>query len=127
MLKIRGTSVRSLQLMQCLDFVQNICLWFSEEGTVYLETWNKVGDGLKVQFTDEEPKCMKRQYLLKEQNIAGSRATEPSVLPYKYKFSHKIRIQSKDDLDSDLVSDEEGQKDVLAHRALGTMYFGYPG
>jgi hypothetical protein len=38
MLKIRGSRVRSLQLMQFLDFVQDTCLWFSEEGTVNLET-----------------------------------------------------------------------------------------
>jgi hypothetical protein len=48
MLKIRGCRVRSLQLMQFLDFVQDTCLWFSEEGTVNLETWNEVGDGLRA-------------------------------------------------------------------------------
>jgi hypothetical protein len=31
MLKIRGSRVRSLQLRQFLDFVQDTCLWFSEE------------------------------------------------------------------------------------------------
>jgi hypothetical protein len=50
MLKIRGSRVRSLQLMQFLDFVQDTCLWFPEEGTVNLETWNKVGDGLRVRY-----------------------------------------------------------------------------
>jgi hypothetical protein len=47
MLKIRGSRVRWLQLMQFLDFVQDICLWFPEKGIVNLETWKKVGDRLK--------------------------------------------------------------------------------
>jgi hypothetical protein len=38
MLKIRGSRVRSLQLMQFLDFVQDTCPWFPEEGSVNLET-----------------------------------------------------------------------------------------
>jgi hypothetical protein len=48
MLKIRGSRVRLLQLMPFLDFVQDTCLWFSEELTVNLETWNNVGDRLRV-------------------------------------------------------------------------------
>jgi hypothetical protein len=44
--------------MQFLDFVQDICLWFPEEGTVNLETWKKVGDGLRVRYMAEEPECM---------------------------------------------------------------------
>jgi hypothetical protein len=48
MLKIRGSRVRTLQLMQFLDFVQDTCLWFPEGGTVNLETWNKVGDRLRA-------------------------------------------------------------------------------
>jgi hypothetical protein len=58
-----------------------------------------------------------RQYPLKEQNAVGGRATELSTPLYEDKFSHKIKIQSKDDLDSDSVSDEEGQEDALAHQA----------
>jgi hypothetical protein len=52
-----------------------------------------------------------RQYPLKEQNAVGGRATELSTPPYQDK------IQSKDDSDSDLVSDEEGQEGALAHQA----------
>jgi hypothetical protein len=68
----------------------------------------------------------KWQYPLKEQNAVGGRAAEPSAPPYEDKFSHKIKIQSKDDSDSDLVSDEEGQEDTPAQQALGTMNLGYP-
>jgi hypothetical protein len=140
-----------------------------EEGTVNLETWNKVGDGLKVCYSPEGLECMpiftvglwsmvkgclgptpsykerfsfsvfdpgcgthplqsdiqecKRQYPLKEQNAAASRAAEPSTPPYEDKFSHKVKIHSKDNLDSDSVSDEKSQ-DVPAHQALGTMHLG---
>jgi hypothetical protein len=52
-LKIRGSRVRSLQLMRFLDFVHDPFPWFPEEGTVNLETWNKVGDGLRVRYTAE--------------------------------------------------------------------------
>jgi hypothetical protein len=172
MLKIRGRRVRLLQLTQSLDFVQGTCPWFPEEGTVNLETWNKVGDRLRMQYTAEGPECMsiftfsllsmirdcleptpshkerfsslvvelgygthplqpviqkcKRQDPLQEQNAVGGGATEPSAPPYEGKFSQKIKIQSKDDSDSDSVSDEEGQGDTPAHRVLGTMHLGLP-
>jgi hypothetical protein len=58
MLKIRGNRVRSLQLMQFLDFVEDTCPWFLEEGTVNSETWNKVGDGLRVKYSLEGLECM---------------------------------------------------------------------
>jgi hypothetical protein len=44
--------------MQILDFVQYTCLWFPKEGTINLETWNKVGDKLRVQYMPEGPECM---------------------------------------------------------------------
>jgi hypothetical protein len=39
--------------MHFLDFVQDTCLWFPEEGTVNLESWSKVGDGVRVRYTGE--------------------------------------------------------------------------
>jgi hypothetical protein len=57
MLKIRGSRVRSLQFMQFLDFVQDNCLWFPEAGTVNLETWSKVGDGLRAGYVAEGLEC----------------------------------------------------------------------
>jgi hypothetical protein len=58
MLKTRKNRVKSLQLVQFLDFVQDSCLWFLEEGTVNLETWNKVGDRLREQYMAEGLECM---------------------------------------------------------------------
>jgi hypothetical protein len=62
---------------------------------------------------------------LKEQNATGGGATEPSAPPYEDKLSHKIKIQSQDDSDSDPVSDEEGQEYALVHQVLGTCIWGY--
>jgi uncharacterized membrane protein SirB2 len=45
MIKIRGSRVRLLQLMQVLDLVQDTCLWFPEEGTVNSETCNRAETG----------------------------------------------------------------------------------
>jgi hypothetical protein len=55
-----------------------------------------------------------------------SGAAESLAPPYEDKFSHRIKIQSKDDSDSDSVSDEGGQEYALAHQALGTIHFGLP-
>jgi hypothetical protein len=44
--------------MQVLDFVQDTCPWFPGEGTVNLETWNKVGDGLRACYVAEGLACM---------------------------------------------------------------------
>jgi hypothetical protein len=68
----------------------------------------------------------KRRYPLKEQNAAGGGDAESSAPPYEDKFSHKIKIQSKDDSDSDSVSDEEGEENAPAHQAQGTMHLGLP-
>jgi hypothetical protein len=63
---------------------------------------------------------------LKEQDAAVGGGAEPSAPPYENKFSHKIKIQHKDDSDFDSVSDEEDPEDTLAHQVLGTMHFGFP-
>jgi hypothetical protein len=63
---------------------------------------------------------------LKEQNAEGGGAAELSAPPYEDKFSHKIKIQSKDDSDSDSVSDEKGQEDTPAHKVTGAMSLGLP-
>jgi hypothetical protein len=45
MLKIRGSKVRLLQLIQFLDCIQNMS-WVSRGGMVDLNTWQKVGERL---------------------------------------------------------------------------------
>ena len=42
MLKGRGIHVNKLQLEKLLLFIEEVCPWFPEEGTVSLETWKKV-------------------------------------------------------------------------------------
>ena len=43
MLKGRRIHVNKLQLEKFLLFIEEVCPWFPEEGTVSLETWKKVG------------------------------------------------------------------------------------
>jgi hypothetical protein len=43
-LKTGGSKIGLLQLTQFLDYVQDACPWFPEEGTVNLDTWQKVGE-----------------------------------------------------------------------------------
>jgi hypothetical protein len=43
-----------------------------------------------------------------------------------YQPNLRIKIQSRDDSDSDSVSEEEGQEDALACQVLGTMLLGLP-
>jgi hypothetical protein len=63
---------------------------------------------------------------LKEQDPAGGGATEASAPPYEDQFSHKTKIQSKDDSDSDSVSGKDDYEDALAHQVLETMHLGLP-
>ena len=55
MLAHRGIKVRTERLSKFLIFVQEQCPWFLEEGTVYLETWTKVGDQLHLFYTLHGP------------------------------------------------------------------------
>jgi hypothetical protein len=51
MLKTRRNKVRFLQLIQFLDYVQDTCCWFPEEGTVNRDTWQKVEERLQGYYT----------------------------------------------------------------------------
>lgn len=55
MLRSRGAKVSTSQLRTFLQFVEEVCPWFPEEGTVSLETWNKVGDRIQGHFQAHGP------------------------------------------------------------------------
>lgn len=55
MLHGRGIKVTSKQLTQFFQFVQEQCLWFPEQGSVNLETWQKVGQTLQIYYTHFGP------------------------------------------------------------------------
>ena len=55
MLKGRGIHVNKLQLEKFLLFVEEVCPWFPEEGTVSLETWKKVGKQLQTYYSLHGP------------------------------------------------------------------------
>lgn len=44
------------KLERFLDFVEEVCPWFPEEGTVNLETWAKVGERLQDYYSVHGPK-----------------------------------------------------------------------
>lgn len=55
MLNKRGTKIPRGQIARFLHFVQEQCLWFPEEGTVNLETWNLVGKAIRKTYTKKGP------------------------------------------------------------------------
>lgn len=50
LLKARGAKVGKPQLERFLDFIEKICPWFPEEGTVSLKTWEEVRVRLQDHF-----------------------------------------------------------------------------
>ena len=55
MLKGRGIHVNKLQLEKFLLFIEEVCPWFPEEGTVSLETWKTVGKQLQTYYSLHGP------------------------------------------------------------------------
>jgi hypothetical protein len=149
--------------MQVLDFVQDTCPWFPEEGTVNLQTWNKgwesdtwlrgrnacpflllvcglwlkivwgLSPHIKKDFSSSvlEPGCethplqsgIQEAVSLEGTKFCGWRSCQPSAPLYEDKFLQKIKIPSKDDSGSDLVSPEEGQE---SPSSTGNHAFGVP-
>ncbi|XP_072813500.1 endogenous retrovirus group K member 10 Gag polyprotein-like [Vicugna pacos] len=58
MLRERGIQVSKQRLEQFLVFVEEICPWFPEQGTVNLETWKVVGVRLRDYYTANGPNKM---------------------------------------------------------------------
>ncbi|KAF6323407.1 hypothetical protein mRhiFer1_008384 [Rhinolophus ferrumequinum] len=55
LLAARGSRVSREQLDKFLEFVKEVCPWFPEEGTVNLETWEKVGERLQDYYAAHGP------------------------------------------------------------------------
>ena len=51
LLNKRGLKVKKTNVRCFFTFVQEQCPWFPEEGTVNLDTWEKVGKQLKTYYT----------------------------------------------------------------------------
>lgn len=54
-LRVRGAKVGQQQLTKFLQFVEEVCPWFPEEGTVDLETWKRVGQKLQDYYDAHGP------------------------------------------------------------------------
>nr|KAF6422819.1 hypothetical protein HJG63_008620 [Rousettus aegyptiacus] len=55
MLWARGAKVGQQPLCNFLDFIEKVCPWFPEEGTVYIETWKKAGEKLQDYYDVHGP------------------------------------------------------------------------
>lgn len=61
MLRTRGAKVSEEQILKFLKFIEIVCPWFPEEGTVNTKTWEKVGG-----------KCRKRNNSNEQEKQPGS-------------------------------------------------------
>lgn len=55
MLRVQGTKISQKQLPKFLDFVEEVCPWFPEDGTINLEIWIKVGQRLHDHYDTHSP------------------------------------------------------------------------
>lgn len=55
MLRSRGTKIGTGQLEKFLQFIEKVCPWFPEEGTVNVETWARVGKKLQDHYAAHGP------------------------------------------------------------------------
>lgn len=56
LLATRGIIVGKPQLDRFLDFIKEVSPWFPGEGTVDIDLWNKVGEGLQTYYSAHRPK-----------------------------------------------------------------------
>ena len=55
MLRSTGVKTGKDQIRTFLEFVEKVCPWFLEEGTVNLETWERIGKQLQDYYTIHGP------------------------------------------------------------------------
>lgn len=86
MINGRGIKVTNKQLTQFFQFVQEQCPWFPEQGTVNIETWQKVGQTLQVYYSHFGPEKVPVDTFTLWNLIRESIAPLPEgqKSPYKY-------------------------------------------
>ena len=55
MLRARGAKIEKQKLTEFLHFVEEVCPWFPKEGSVNIETWEKVGERLRDYYNVHGP------------------------------------------------------------------------
>ncbi|XP_048785548.1 endogenous retrovirus group K member 5 Gag polyprotein-like [Lagopus muta] len=55
LLVARGVKVTRGQISRFLDFIEEVCPWFPRDGTINIETWNKVGERLQGYYAVHGP------------------------------------------------------------------------
>ena len=131
MLKVRGVTVAKHKLEKFLLFVEEVCPWFPEDGTVNIETWKKVGEQIQQYYSlhgaekvlldayslwalirdclDPEHESKKLETALK--HIIGKPPTLPTAPPLEHgsDTAEKRPVQSSSDSDSELDPAEQAE------------------
>lgn len=55
LLRGRGIPTSKGQMHHFVDFVQQICPWFPEEGTINIDRWKKVGERIREHYQANGP------------------------------------------------------------------------
>ena len=55
LIKARGISVHAKQICCFLTFIEDVCSWFPRDGTINVETWNKVGERIRSFYAAHGP------------------------------------------------------------------------
>jgi hypothetical protein len=55
LIKARGISVHAKQI-HCFAFIEDVGPWFPRDGTINVETWNKVGELIRSFYAAHGPK-----------------------------------------------------------------------
>ncbi|XP_073649462.1 endogenous retrovirus group K member 5 Gag polyprotein [Tursiops truncatus] len=90
MINGRGIKVTSKQLTQFFQFVQEQCPWFPEQGTVNIETWQKVGQTLQVYYSHYGPEKVPVDTFTLWNLIRESIAPLPEGQKNPYKYSAEV-------------------------------------
>ncbi|XP_026956181.1 endogenous retrovirus group K member 5 Gag polyprotein-like [Sagmatias obliquidens] len=90
MINGRGIKVTNKQLTQFFQFVQEQCPWFPEQGTVNIETWQKVGQTLQVYYSHFGPEKVPVDTFTLWNLIRESIAPLPEGQKNSYKYPAEV-------------------------------------
>lgn len=55
MIEKRGVKVTHAQLARFLTFVETCCSWFPKDGSLDIRTWNKIGEEMRLYYSNHGP------------------------------------------------------------------------
>ncbi|XP_069903029.1 endogenous retrovirus group K member 25 Env polyprotein-like [Globicephala melas] len=105
MINGRGIKVTNKQLTQFFQFVQEQCPWFPEQGTVNIETWQKVGQTLQVYYSHFGPEKVPVDTFTLWNLIRESIAPLPEGQKNPYKYPTEVMDECTPLLSSKTLKD----------------------